>query len=82
MYNIIIFIVTKYWIFQVNDSFTPNGWSYAIPDRKENEFTEATGPSANMFGLKPMMILLHLLGSTFIKNLVMGTNKYANSKCY
>ena len=26
--------------FQVNDSFPPNGLSYAIPDRKENEFTK------------------------------------------
>ena len=33
----------------------------AIPGRKENEFTQATGPSANMIGLEPMMILLHLL---------------------
>ena len=52
------------------------------PDRKENEFTEVTGPSANMFGLEPKMILLHLLGSTFITDLVMGTNEYASSKCY
>ena len=35
-----------------------------------------------MIGLEPMMILLHLLGSTFITDLVMGTNEYASSKGY
>ena len=45
-----------------------------IPDRKENEFTEATGPSANMFGLEPMMILLHSLGSNFFTDLVIQMN--------
>ena len=36
-----------------------------------------------MFGLEPMMILLHLLGSTFSTDLVhKGTNEYASSKCY
>ena len=82
MYNIIIFIVNKYWIVKVNDSFPPNGWSYAITIRKENEFTKATGPSANWVGLEPMMILLRLLGSTFITDLVMGLNEYASSKGY
>ena len=43
---------------------------------------EATGPSANMFGFEPMMILLHLLVSTFITDLVMGTNEYDSSKGY
>ena len=43
---------------------------------------EATGPRTNMFGLELIMILLHLLESTFITDLAMGTNEYASSKGY